>query len=391
MANANQYGMLNPTVVNESQLVRIDSPLRKYPDYRLEVLKRLNGGVFSKLGVEVNSHKIDWSAQANKKMRSELASQYTTGNSFSVRDAGVFNVDDVIQVGDAQAVVTAVDSGVVVYFDLLPGESAIGTKAIGTPVFIVSGGTPHGKDADDMISRGFDDYFNYAGNFEDVVNASDIYQASKVRGLARVPKQISDKKKELMFKLNVASVFGRRGKDNVKDATYMGGYKDLIDTYAPENAIDFGGSSVWNDPAADRMIQDKLDAVFAKLSDSAFEKPVMWVGPKFMAKFKHIQTDYTYTADKPSGTRGVGVVRKYLTHTFGEIDVVQLLGMGPLMDDFVAITDESDLGLKPLIPWSTRKLGASGQSDKWQVTGVYHFLMGLPETHYYLHNLGLEE
>lgn len=389
MPHGSIYGQASPSVIrDQDNYINIASSLRKYPDFRLEVLKRLNGGVFSKTDTVPKSHKIEWSAKPNKKMSSTLSTAYTSGTTLIVNDPGVFNVDQVIQIAGKQAVVTQVDSGINVSFKLLPGET-LSAQDAGTAVDIVSGGTPVGKDADNMITHGFDDYYNYAGNFEDVVDVSTHYDASDVRGYEKAPKLIARKKQELMYELNRALVLGKRGRDQERDSYYMGGVKNMIDTYAPANAIDFGGSSVWSGATVDRDVQDKLDAVFTRLADKAFEKPVMWVSPSFMAKFKHIQSSNSYTEGIPSGTKGIGVVRKYKTHAFGDIDVVQLLGQGVAMDDTVIITDESDIGYKPLVNWRTYELGRKGQSKQWQVEGIFHFMMGIPEAHAYLYNLGL--
>jgi len=166
----------------------------------------------------------------------------------------------------------------------------------------------------------------------------------------------------------------------------MAGAKDLIDLYAPQNAIDFGGN-IW---ATDRTVQDKLDAAFDVIAEKAFEKPIMLVGQKFMSKFKYIQDDQTRTTiDEKS--RGYGVVRKYNSHTFGEIDVVQLQGMGCLIDDLVLIIDESQYGYKAMKgrAWFTTPLAKMGDSYRWQVLGEYTSKLDVPEAAVYLYNLGL--
>jgi hypothetical protein len=380
------YGQRNTTSARDSDLyLNIEKNVKDFPDYRREVIKRLDGGVFED---EVKSHKYEWSAARKRPMKAALAEAYTSGTSLVVDEPGVFNVDDVISVGGEQARVTQVVGGVEVIFAALSGET-IPASDVGAVVSIVSGGTPHGKDADPGLFSGHEDLYNYVGNFEATVFVSSTDNASTIRGRKKASKLVVDEQMYLTQKLQRAIVSGKRGKDSVNDITYMGGILNLIDLYAPENKLDFGGAATWQGSTADRVIQDKLDAAFATISEKAFKKPVMWVGPGFMSRFKHIQNDRTYTTSAPSGTRGVGVVRKYDTHVFGEIDVVQLMGLDDVMNDTIIITDESDIGYKPLIGWRTYPLAKSGQSYKWQVEGLYTFKMGIPEAHVYFHNLGL--
>lgn len=380
------YGQRTTLSAPEKDLyINIEKNIKDFPDYRRELIKRLDGSVFEQ---DIESHKYEWSARRKRALKAKLAQAYTTGTTIVVDEPGVFNVDDVIAIGGKQARVLQVTGGVSVVFTPIAGDT-IDASDVGTVVSIVAGGTPHGKKADNMISSGHEDYYNYVGNFEAVVEVSTTDEASKIRGRKKASQLIVDEQMYLTQKLQKAIVVGKRYKDSVNNVTTMGGVKNLIDLYAPQNAIDFGGSAMWEGASADRTIQDKLDSVFGTISEKAFQKPVMWVGPSFMGKFKHIQTGLTYTSEMPKGVRGVGVVRKYQTHVFGEIDVVQLMGLDDVMDDMIIITDESDIGYKPLINWRTYPLGRVGQSKEWQVEGIFGFKMGIPEAHAYLYNLGL--
>jgi hypothetical protein len=381
------YGQRNTTSAREKDLyLNIEKNVKDFPDYRRELLKRLDGSNFAD---EVRSHKYEWSARRKRGLKANLVQLYTTGGTvLHVDEPGVFNVDDVVSLGGKQARVLQVAGGVTVTVEALPGET-LPTTDIGGVLSIVSGGTPHGKDADTGISTGHEDYFNYVGNFEAVVNVSSTDHASQIRGRKKASQMIVDEQMYLTQKLQKALLVGKRAKDMVNDITYMGGVVDMITRYAPQNVVDFGGAATWQGASADRVIQDKLDSYFATISEKAFKKPVMWVGPSFMGRFKHIQSDKTYTSAMPSGTRGIGVVRKYQTHVFGEIDVVQLMGLDDVMNDTIVITDESDLGYKPLIGWRTYPLAKTGQSYNWQVEGLYTFKVGIPEAHIVVNNLGL--
>jgi hypothetical protein len=116
----------------------------------------------------------------------------------------------------------------------------------------------------------------------------------------------------------------------------------------------------------------------------------MYVTPGFMRKFKYIQDDTTQTSLR-EGARGIGVVKKYLSHTFGDIDVVQLQGMGNVMADNVFFVDESMFGYKAHkgLGWHTYPLAKMGQSYRWQVAGHYTVKLDIPEAAVYLYNLGL--
>ena len=150
--------------------------------------------------------------------------------------------------------------------------------------------------------------------------------------------------------------------------------------------VDFGGD-IW---ASDRDVEDKIDDALDIIAEKAFEKPVMYVSNAFMKKFKYIQDDTMRTTiDEKS--RGLGVVKKYNSHTFGEIEVVQLQGLAGLMDDLVFFVDESQFGYKAMQKrgWFTTPLAKLGDSYRWQVLGEYTCKLDIPEAAVYMHNLGL--
>jgi len=385
-----QYGQRDTLGVAEKTLyLNIEDQVKKYPSLRRELIKRLDGKVFED---EVKSYKYEWSARPNRPLSTTVAVDAAdSATSMIVTEPGVFNVDDVFQgTNGAQFRVTNVGGGVNVTFVKIAGTQA--AMPLGSKVAIVNGGTAHGKDADSMVTTGFDDYFNYTSNFEDVIHLSDLDHNAMIRGEEKQAQLVARKNMELTEKLQRAIVLGVRGKDSANKITYMGGIKNMIDTYAPAaNVIDFGGSSVWSASTVDRDVQDKIDSALDIVAAKAFKKPVLWVTPAFMKKFKHIQSDRAYTTVGSSEKRGIGVVRKYESHVFGMIDVVQLQGMEGIMDDYVFVTDESDIGYKAHrgLGWHTYPLARTGQSYKWQIAGHYTFKMGIPEAHCYFYNLGL--
>ena len=187
-------------------------------------------------------------------------------------------------------------------------------------------------------------------------------------------------------------VLGKRTKNDALKTTTNAGIKQLIDLYAPENAVDFGGSATWSgtgDAGALGKLDDALDLLSAKVMD----KPVMYVGAKFMRNFKYAIADTNIqTTQNLDDTRGVGVVGTYLSHLYGKIKVVLIQERTGWMDDLVMLVDESDIGQKPMKgrEWQTYPLARLGDSYRWQVLSERTVKIGNPEAHAYLYNLGLD-
>lgn len=364
--------------------INIEDQVVNFPKYRRELINRLSGKNFKK---PVKSHKYEWSTRENRKLQTTLAvATAADATSMVVSDSGVFNVDDVFQDDNgAQYVVESVAGGVDVSFRKLTGTQE--ALDIGDSVSIVGGATPQGKNADDMVTTGFDDLFNYTSIVEDVVDLSGTQHNALIRGEEDSGELLARKQMELTEKLQRQLVFGVRTKDDARKLTTMGGMKYMIDTYASDNVVDFGGD-IWS---SDTDVQDKIDDALDIIAEKAFDKPVMYVTPAFMRKFKYIQDDNQYTTASTSKKRGTGVVKKYNSHTFGLIDVVQLQGMAGLMDDYIFMLDESMNGYKAMRNrgWFTTPLAKLGDSYRWQVLGEYTFKMDIPEACVYMHNLGL--
>lgn len=382
-----QYGQKSTLGASSSDLhINIEDQVVNFPKYRRELINRLSGKNFKK---EVMSHEYKWSVRDNRKLETTIVNgTSSSGTVITVADPGVFNVDDVFQMPNgAQFYVTSVAGGIEVTFRKLPGGPAQAVSTTGQTVTVVGMATPEGKDADTMVVTPFEDLYNYVSNFEDVVDLSDMEHESLIRGDENSAQLLARKQMELTEKLQRTLITGIRFIDPTYKQTGMGGLKNLIDLYASSNAIDFGGSGTWS---SDRLVEDKIDACLDIIAEKAFEKPVMYVTPNFMKKFKYIQDDSVRTTLMEKA-RGVGVVKKYLSHTFGEIDVVQLQGMNNVMADNVFFVDESQFGYKPFrnLGWHTYPLARMGQSFRWQVAGVYTAKLDVPEAAVYLHNLGL--
>lgn len=381
-----QYGQRSTLGARDLDLhINIEDNIKDYPKYRRELINRLSGKNFEK---PVKSHKYEWGNRDNRKFETTVnVGCAADGTTIVVNDPGVLNVDEVFQdAAGSQYIVESVGGGVNVTFRHLTGSTAQTTIVSGEAIQVVGAATPQGKNADNMIVTPFVDLYNFTTILEDVVDLTGTQHKSMIRGEEGSDKLIARKQMELVEKWQRQMVVGVRMEDKARKVTTSGGMKFLIDTYAPDNAIDFGGD-IW---ASDRAVEDKIDAALAVIADKAFEKPVMYVTPAFMKKFKYIQDDTTRTTLREK-SRGVGVVKTYMSHTFGEIDVVQLQGMDSVMDDYVFLVDESSIGYKAMKgrEWFTSPLAKLGDSYRWQVLGEYTFKMDVPEACVYLYNLGL--
>lgn len=384
MANA-IYGQGTTFTALDSQLsLNIEKEIKKYPSPRIELVKRI--GSFSQ---DVVSHKIEWSRRDHRPVKATVVTGTTSsGTVIGVDTAGVFNVDDLVETASGeQLVVTAVNGGTQVTFKRWAGDAA--EIAGGAVVKRIGMATPQGKNADNMVISGYEDLYNYTSILEDVVDLSGTENEALIRGKENSGQLIARKQMELAEVLQSQLVLGIRNKVDVDKTTTMGGLKYLIDTYAADNAIDFGGSATWSatgDSGPMGILDDALDVLSAKV----FDKPTLYVGAKWMRKFKYLMSDVIRT-DRKDDERGIGKVGSYLSHLYGKIDVVLIQERTGWMDDYVFAVDESDLGYKAMKNrgWKTYPLAKLGDSFRWQVLGEYTFKMGNPSAHIYLYNLGV--
>ncbi len=381
-----QYGQKSTlTALNLDLHINIEDQIVKYPDARIPLIKRLNGKVFKN---EVRSHKYEWSTRGNRPVKALVENGEVASNATEliVDTSGAFNKDDVFQKPDGeQCIVTAVTGGTNITFKHWAGSAESLSKS--DELVIIGVAAPQGADADSMVISGKDDLYNYTQIFEDVVDLSGSQHAALIRGDENSAELISRKQKELVEKLQSTLVFGNRVKDDTTKTYSMGGLKYLIDTYAADNVVNFGGSGTWN---TDSSVLGKIDDAFDLISNKVEGKPIIYVGPAAMRKLKYVQDDIARTTLK-NKKRGIGVVDTYLSHLFGEVDIVLLQNRSGLFNDLIFIGDESSFGYKAYRKrgWFTTPLAKLGDSYRWQVLGEYTAKMDTPESWTYIWNLGL--
>ncbi len=384
IGNTANYGQGSTFEANDKELyLNIEKEIAKYPSPRMELVKRI--GSFSQ---PVNSHKIEWSIRDNRPVKALIVNGAAAGaGSFTVDTPGVFNVDDLIQLPlGEQRIVTQVIGGVQIISKAWVGT----TEAVagGAVIKRIGGATAQGKIADNMVNHGYGDLFNYTSILEDVVDLSGTQHNALIRGAENSGQLIARKQQELAEVWQTQMVIGKRNKDDVTKTTTVGGLKDLIDTYAPANQVDFGGTGTWS-LTGDNGAQGKIDNALDLLSAKAFEKPVIYMGSKFMRKFKYLMADLIRT-DQDNDTRGIGVVGTYLSHLYGKVKIVLIQERTGYMDNLVFFVDESTIGQKAMKgrEWQTYPLARNGDSYRWQILSERTFKAENPEALAYLTNLG---
>jgi len=381
----NIYGQKSTLSATDSALhINIEDAIGKYPDWQFPLLKRWDGKVFKSA---VKSHKYEWTEKELRAIKALVASATVASDATSmyVDTAGVFNVDDVLQKPDGeQVIVTAVSGGTLLTIKHLAGTEE--SMVLGETVKRVGIASPQGKDADNMVIQGTDDLFNYTQIFEDVVNLSGSQREAMIHGDENQASLISDKQKELMEVLQSTLLVGNRTIDKENKRTTMGGLKYMIDTYASENVVDFGGADTWD---TDDDVKDKLDDAIELIANNMGGKPVIYLGYKAMRKLKNLAdgTIFTKTTDK---TRGTAMPEQYLSQ-LGKLDLVMLRERAGILDDLIFFVDEEQVGFKAYKNrgWFTKELAVTGDSYNWQVLGEYTEKVATPKVHAYIYNLGL--
>lgn len=381
------YGQGSTFTAKDTELyLNIEKEIAKYPNPRMELVKRI--GSFDQ---PVNSHKIEWSLRDNRPVKATVVNGATsagTSATVTVDTPGVFNVDDLVESASGeQFIVQQVNGGVQVVLKRWAGNAA--EIAGASTLKRVGGATAQGKDADDMVISGYDDLFNYTSILEDVVNLSGTQHNALIRGAENSGQLIARKQMELAEVWQSQMVVGIRKKDDISKTTTVGGLKFLIDTYAPSNQVDFGGTGTWS-LTGDSGPQGKLDNALDLLSAKAFDKPVIYMGSKFMRKFKYLMTDVIRT-EQDNDTRGIGVVGTYLSHLYGKVKIVLIQERTGYMDNLVFFVDESTIGQKAMKgrEWQTYPLGRRGDSYQWQILSERTFKAEQPQALAYLTNLGV--
>lgn len=380
-----KYGQQSTLSVPNSALhINIEDQITKYPDWQFPLLKRLNSKIFK---AEVKSHKYEWTEKELRPVTAKVASATVASGAtqFYVDTPGVFNVDDVLmKPAGQQVIVTAVAGGTLLTVKALAGTPE--SMVLGETVKRIGVATAQGKDADNGVKIGSADLFNYTQIFEDVVELTGTERNAIIHGEESSAEQISDKQKELMEVLQSTLFIGQRTIDQAEKRTTLGGLKFMLDTYAPNNVIDFGGSSTWSSAA---NVKGKLDDAVEKIANQMGGKPVIYLGYKAMRKIKDLAdgTVFVKTTDK---SRGTALPETYLSQ-LGELELVMIRERAGILDDLIFLVDEEQIGYKAMRNrgWFTEELAKTGDSYKWQVLGEYTMKVSTPKVHAYIHNLGL--
>jgi len=382
---ASIYGQQSTFSATDSALhINIEDTIGKYPDWQFPLLKRWSSKVFK---AEVKSHKYEWTEKELRKIVAKVASATVASDAttFYVDTSGVFNVDDVLLKPDGeQVIVVSVSGGTLLTVKHLAGTAE--AMVLGETVKRIGVASPQGKDADNMVIAGTADLYNYTQIFEDVVELSGTQRNSMIHGDENSASLIEDKQKELMEVLQSTLLIGQRTIDKEQKRTTMGGLKFFIDTYAPENAIDFGGVGTWATAAG---VKDALDDAIEAIANNMGGKPTIVLGYKAMRKLKDL-ADGTIFSKASDKTRGTAMPEQYLSQ-LGALDIVMLRERSGILDDLIFIIDEAQCGFKAMKNrgWFTEELAKVGDSYKWQVLGEYTAKFATPKVQAYLYNLGL--
>jgi len=377
------YGMKSTISDSDSALhINIEDQIVKYPDWQFPILKRWNSKVFKS---EVKSHKYEWTERELRPVTAKVVdlTVEADGTSLVVDTSGVFNVDDLLRKPNGElCIVTSVTGGTNLTIKHWSG-TAEALKA-GDTVQRAGVASPAGKDADHMVITGTEDLYNFTSILEDVVEMDGGQRYSLVHGDQNESELIADKHKELAEGLQAQLLVGIRNIDKADKRHTMGGLKFFIDTYAPDNAIDFGGS--W---ATDSTVIGKFEDAIEKIANANGGKPTIYMGYKAMRKFRMIGDDLV-RGKMTDKTRGIAVVDTYLSQ-LGELDVVLIRERLGIMDDLIFFVDEDKVGYKARRKrgWFTEELAHTGDSYKWQVVGEYTAKFETPKVLAYLYNLGL--
>jgi hypothetical protein len=386
MSNA-IYGQQSTLSASDINLrTNIEDTIKQYPDWMFPILKRWSGSNFAK---DVRSHKYEWSERDLRPVKTTVASETVTDSvtTFYVQTPGVFNIDDVLLApAGEQMIVTAVAGGTLLTVIRGWGGTTPEAMVLGNDVSRIGVASRQGALVDNMVIQTPDDLFNYTQIFEDVVELSDTQHKSLIRGDEGSSKLIDRKQKELMEVLQLTLLVGRRYKDAANKRYSMGGLKYFIDTYAPENVVDFGGSGTWS---TDEAIRAKFNAAVQLIADKGGEKPVIYLGYKAMEKLATMEATFVRTG-KEVTSRGLPIPETFLS-PLGPMDLVMIRERAGVLDDLIFFVDESSCGYKAMKGrgWFTEEKPFSGDGHIWQVLGEYTAKFDLPKLNVYMYNLGL--
>lgn len=379
----------------------IEDLVTKYPPQKFPLLNRLNGKVFDK---EVDNKKYEWKQEVLRAVTDALngAISSTSATTFIATTAGVFYVDDVVQIDSEQMIVTGVASDGVTLTVIRAWASSAATHSNAATIYRVGIAAKEGADADGPVVQGLADLYNYTQILEDVVQMSGTEEEAFLyrtdRGNDNASNAITNKQQELMEMLQTALILGKRNDDTTTKRRSLGGLKYFIDTYSPAaNIVSMGGASAWTTqstyiPSAVTtpytIAQQKLDDLIQQLVLKRANPSAIYVGYKTLRRMMLWDVGLVKKDSGPDTTRGYKVPATYLSEA-GDLDIILIPGNA--LDDLIFVVDESKIGFKAFRNrgWFTEKMAKNGDSSKWQVLGEYTLKLALPETQGYVNSLGL--
>lgn len=383
------YGQKSSFSSNDSNLsFNIEDLIQKYPDYKFPILKRLNGSGFKK---EVLSHKYEWSEQDLRPVKAGVVNQIAAGgSSVAVDTPGVFKTDDVAmnpRTGEKLLVTAHAGGGTLLTVER-GFEGTLAAIIIEADELVRIGtAAPEGARSGEGLTVNGDDLYNYTQIFKDIVEMSDGQHKGFIRGDETKTDQVQRIQQELMEGLASSLLIGHRYRNAAQKRSTLGGVKFFVDTYAPDNAIDFGGSSTWdNDLTALNKIEDAVEQLASRMGG----KPTIYASYKALRKVRILQDD-TVRTTRSEKTRGIGVVDT-LSSGMGDLDIVQVIDRTGIMDDYIFLIDESKVSYKPRKGrgWFVEEKPFNGDGHIWQVLGEYTAKVETPKASVaYIHTLGL--
>lgn len=382
------YGQKSSFSSTDANLrINIEDLITRYPDYKFPILKRLNGGVFGK---DVLSHKYEWSEQDLRPIKAGVVNQVTAVSAtVAVDTAGVFNLNDVVlnPRTNEKMLVNSVAGGTLLSVER-GFEGTLAAVVIEADELVrVGTAAPEGAASGPYVTTQGEDLYNYTQIFKDMVEMSDGAYKGFIRGDETKAGAIQRIQQELMEGLSLSLLIGKRYRNAAQKRSTLGGVKDFVDSYAPDNAIDFGGTGTWsNDLDVLNKIEDAVEALASKMGG----KPTVFASYKALRKVRLLQDDSVRTT-RNDKTRGIGVVDT-IQSGMGDLDIVQVIDRSGVLDDFIFLVDEEKVGYKPRKGrgWFIEEKPFDGDGHKWQVLGEYTAKVETPKASVaYIHNLGL--
>lgn len=383
------YGQKSSFSATDANLrINIEDLIVKYPDYKFPILKRLNGNIFKK---DVLSHKYEWSEQDLRPVRAGVVNQITAAATAVALDtAGVFKADDVAlnpRTGEKLLVTGNAGGGTLLTVER-GFEGTTAAVVIETDELVRIGtAAPEGGKSGEGLTIDGDDLYNYTQIFKDILEMSDGQHKGFIRGDETKTDGVQRVQQELMEGLAASLLVGHRYRNASQKRTTLGGIRYFVDTYAPTNAIDFGGSGTWSN---DVTVLGKLEDAVEKIATRMGGKPTVYASYKALRKLRLVQDD-TLRTGREDNKRGIGVVDT-LQSGMGDLDIVQVIDRTGIMDDLVFFVDETKVGYKARKGrgWFTEEKPFNGDGHIWQILGEYTMKVETPKASVaYIRNLGL--